>query len=176
MHLSIGCSSVHLKFAEAHAVACQELFAPNDFVDELLCSVGAGTSSCANACAIARAAVYGASPSSSIPRSIQFAKFGTWGEQVKNVDCLGEGIPSRRDAELHTCEFSNTWLWAGRKSLNFGVSAAPTAPQTFHKCGGEAPRMLEGSVGPPGPHRPPTSKIFGRPKSQVLNTHHNRAR
>ena len=67
------------------SVVRQELFEANDFVDELLCSVGAGTSSCATACATARAAVYGAS--SSIPKSIvQVAKCGTWGEQAKNVD------------------------------------------------------------------------------------------
>jgi hypothetical protein len=70
-HNRSGCSS-------------QDDFSPHPLVDELLAAVGAGTTSCANACSIARAHVYGATHS--VAKSVvQLAKCGTWGVHLQNV-------------------------------------------------------------------------------------------
>jgi hypothetical protein len=64
---------------------CQDDYGYHPLIDELLCAVGAGTCSCANACAIARSCVYGATDS--VAKSVvQIAKCGTWGENLQNVE------------------------------------------------------------------------------------------
>ena len=53
-------------------------------------------------------------------------------------------------------------------TLLFGVWAAPATRKPLPKVGHEAPHLLEGVSGPPGPPRPQKSTISGRPKNHVL--------
>ncbi len=49
-----------------------------------------------------------------------------------------------------TVGFLKHGFWAGRKSPNFGVWAAPRPQKPFQKVGGEAPHLLESILRTPG--------------------------
>ncbi len=74
-------------------------------------------------------------------------------------------------ATASTLGFLIHGFWAGRKSLIFGVWAAPAAPEPNPKGGGlRPPHLLEWFFGPPGPPKTSKSTISGRPKNHVLET------
>jgi hypothetical protein len=110
-------------------VTFKDPLAPDDLVDQLLVGVGDGKSSCANACAVARAAVR--SSKGDVSRVlVHLAKCGSWGKHLANVDrcpyrCMS-GPFETRSQNLGLCSSNSVDVFIEQH-------APSTVRDAFHK-------------------------------------------